>query len=79
MANFLLFGVETGVLLVLVAYLVRFYKDRHVGWDVQIITYISWLLAFAGTLLLPYDISVALIDGERSKPLDAIWKTIYWR
>ena len=30
-----------------------------VTWDVSITVYISWVLGFAGILLLPYDLSVA--------------------
>ncbi len=41
-------------------------------------SYISWILGFAGTLLLPYDISIALVDHEKSSTLMSIWKTIYW-
>lgn len=47
--TFELICAEVFLMLVLVAYLIRYYKNSHVTWDVIVATYISWVLGFAGT------------------------------
>ena len=42
--------------------LIRYYKGHMVTADVTLTVYISWVMGFIGVLLLPYDLSVALID-----------------
>ena len=42
--------------------LIRYYKGNMVTIDVTVSVYISWALGFVGVLLLPYDLSVALIN-----------------
>ena len=43
-------------------WLIRYYKGHMVTADVTLTVYISWVMGFIGVLLLPYDLSVALID-----------------
>ena len=45
----------------------------------QSAVYVSWVMGFAGTLLLPYDLSLAVVTGERITALDNVWACIYWR
>jgi len=42
--------------------LIRYYKGHMVTADVTATVYASWVLGFVGVLLLPYDLSVALVD-----------------
>ena len=42
--------------------LIRYYKGHMVTADVTLTVYVSWVMGFIGVLLLPYDLSVALID-----------------
>ena len=47
--TFELISAEVILMLILVGYLVKYYKNSHVTWDVIIATYVSWVLGFAGT------------------------------
>jgi hypothetical protein len=60
-------------------FLIRYYKGNMVTSDVAIAVYLSWVLGFAGILLLPYDISVAILDDKRITSLEAVWNFVYWR
>jgi hypothetical protein len=51
--------IEFMLLAIVCFFLIRYYKGHMVTWDVSITVYISWVLGFAGILLLPYDLSVA--------------------
>jgi hypothetical protein len=51
--------IELLLLAIVCFFLIRYYKGHMVTWDVSITVYISWVLGFAGILLLPYDLSVA--------------------
>jgi hypothetical protein len=79
MAVFAIIVVESFILFIVTAYLVKSFQSPYGKWDVTTATYISWVLGFAGTLLLPYDISIALVNHESSVTLTAIWDVIYWR
>ncbi len=50
-----------------------------VTWDVSFTVYLSWVLGFAGVLLLPYDLSITIVLGEQSVILKNIWEALYWR
>ena len=41
--------------------LFRYYKGNMVTADVSLTVYVSWVMGFIGVLLLPYDLSIALI------------------
>ena len=60
-------------------FLIRYYKGNMVTSDVAVAVYLSWVLGFAGILLLPYDISVAILDDGRITSLEAVWNFVYWR
>ena len=70
---------EFVVLAVVCFFLIRYYKGNMVTPDVAIAVYLSWVLGFAGILLLPYDISVALVDDKQMDTLNKVWNFIYWR
>jgi hypothetical protein len=67
------------ILAIVCFFLIRYYKGKMVTFDVAAVVYLSWVLGFAGILLLPYDISVAVVDGNKSLTLDHVWNFIYWR
>ena len=60
-------------------FLLRYYAASMVTMDVVIAVYISWVLGFASVLFLPYDLSVAIVDNERSPSLERVWQFVYWR
>lgn len=70
---------EFVVLAIACFFLVRYYKEKSVTIDVAIAVYLSWVLGFAGILLLPYDISVAIVDDHQSTMLIKVWDFVYWR
>lgn len=65
-------------MLLFVAYLVRYYKSSAVTLDVTLVTYVSWALGFAGTILLPFDMAVTLVSDHENFALFPLWQTIYW-
>ena len=67
------------VLAVVCFFLVRYYKSSMVTIDVAITVYFAWVLGFVGILLLPYDVSLAVVDHKHSVQLDRVWKFLYWR
>lgn len=68
------------ILLAIVCFfLLRYFKDPAVTFDVTISVYFSWVLGFVGILLLPYDLSVAIVENTHSTMLAVVWKFIYWR
>jgi hypothetical protein len=81
MAAFQLIVAEVIIMLLLTISLVNYYKSPAVTWDVRIATYISWVLGFAGTILLPFDMAVTLAysDEQQFHTLNSIWRAIYWR
>lgn len=58
--------------------LVRYYAAPTVTIDVLVAVYTVYILGFAGILFLPYDFSVAIVDGEMSPEMLDIWLVIYW-
>jgi hypothetical protein len=77
--SFALLVVEFVLMAALVVYLVRYYKAPIVGRDTEASTLLAWGLGFAGIILLPYDIAVALVNGGHEASLSGLWDTIYWR
>lgn len=51
--------IEFLLLLIVIMALIRYYQGPKVTMDVSITVFLSWVLGFAGILLLPYDLSVA--------------------
>lgn len=74
--------VEFCILAVVCLALLKHYASPIVTADVKMTIWLSWLLGFAGILLLPYDIGVVLLidgrEGTDSGPLQTTWKFIYW-
>jgi hypothetical protein len=64
---------------ILCLFLIRYYKGNMVTADVSLAVYLSWVLGFAGILLLPYDVSYTLVGNVRSRALDEMWRFVYWR
>ena len=71
-AEFILLGV-------LCFFLVRYYAAPMVSFDVIVAVYTVYILGFAGILLLPYDLSVAIVDDSRSTIMQGVWMVVYWR
>ena len=69
---------EFVVLSVACGLLMRYYKSPMVSFDVTTTVYLAWVLGFSGVLLLPYDISLAIVDNTRSDILDIVWQVLYW-
>ena len=67
------------VLALVCFFLIRHFKGNMVTLDVAVAVYLSWVLGFAGILLLPFDISVAVVDSRQSDTLIKVWNFIYWR
>jgi len=73
--------VEFVVVAVVCVLLLRYYKANMVTLDVAAMVFLSWILGFAGILLLPFDISIAVVDGNLAQErhmLDTVWNFIYW-
>lgn len=56
--------VEMAILVVFTAGLLWHYRAKEVPWLVGGYVFVSWLLGFMGTLLLPADIVLTLLNGE---------------
>lgn len=56
--------VEMTLLVAFTGGLVWYYQARDVPLGVSACVFLSWLLGFTGTLLLPADIVLALLNGE---------------
>mmetsp|Transcript_12215 Transcript_12215/g.18316 ORF Transcript_12215/g.18316 Transcript_12215/m.18316 type:complete len:780 (+) Transcript_12215:39-2378(+) len=69
---------ELVVLSLACLFLIRYYKGHMVTADVTATVYASWVMGFVGVLLLPYDLSVALVDSYQSLTLINVWKITYW-
>lgn len=63
-------------------FLIRYYKAENVTKDVICTVFLSWVLGLGGLLLLPYDISNAVISSPNSSSnainLRNAWNFIYW-
>lgn len=57
-------AVEMALLVTFSAGLVWYYRAKEVPWLVGGTVFVSWLLGFMGTLLLPADIVVTLLNGH---------------
>lgn len=77
--SYALIILEFLIMFMVVGYLLRSYKAPAVGKDVVVSTYLAWVLGFAGILLLPYDISVALVEDKMMNSLRLWWDMTYWR
>lgn len=56
--------VEMVLLVAFTAGLLWYYRAKEVPWLVAGCVFISWLLGFMGTLLLPADIVLTLLNGQ---------------
>lgn len=66
------------ILSIVCFFLIRYYKSKFVTFDVSLSVYLCWVFGFAGILLLPYDMSIAIVDDVQSIKLSNIWKSLYW-
>jgi hypothetical protein len=53
---------ELVVLSVACAFILRYFRGHMVTMDVTLSVYASWVLGLVGVMLLPFDLSVALVD-----------------
>jgi hypothetical protein len=75
-----LIAIEFLILSVVCAVLVRHYQAPMVTWDVSCTVYLSWVMGFAGVLLLPFDLSQSIaLDVQFDPALVKVWKVTYWR
>jgi hypothetical protein len=74
-----LIGVEFVVVAIVCALLLRFYQSPLVTPDVSFTVYLSWVLGFAAVLILPYDLSIAVVHQFQSPILEQLWAFVYWR
>ena len=83
MAGIDLVIVEFIILAVVCLVLIRYFSAAVVTYDVAVVVYLSWVLGFAGILLLPYDLSMAIVDTDHGNKLNNylvnVWNFIYWR
>ncbi|CAM9171983.1 unnamed protein product [Sphacelaria rigidula] len=57
-------AVEMALLVTFSAGLLWYYQAKEVPWLVGGTVFVSWLLGFMGTLLLPADIVLTLLNGH---------------
>lgn len=74
-----LIATEFVILSLVCGALIHHYKSPLVTPDVTASVYISWVLGFAAVLLLPYDLSLALVSGNQNESLVHLWAWVYWR
>lgn len=55
--------VEMVLLVAFTVFLVWYYRAPDVPWFVSFCVFLSWLLGFVGTILLPADIVLTLLNG----------------
>lgn len=70
---------EFVVLAIVCILLLRHFTGPDVPLDVTISVYLSWVLGFVGILLIPYDMSIALVEDQHSSMMETVWKFVYWR
>jgi hypothetical protein len=70
---------EFCILAIAIAYMLRHYRSKAVSLDVTVSVYFAWLLGFVGVLLLPLDVSIAVVEDRQSAMLAKVWKFVYWR
>lgn len=56
--------IELAMLVAFTAVLVWYYRAKDVPWALSAVVFLSWFLGFLGTLLLPADIVLTLLNGE---------------
>lgn len=60
-------------------YLLWYYRSPYVSADVCFSVYIAWVFGLASVMLLPYDLSLVLVDAwVTPDQLTTLWKLIYW-
>ncbi len=74
-----LIAIEFVILAVLCGFLVHHYQSPLVTRDVSFTVYISWVFGFSAVLLLPYDLSLAVVNDSQNQTLVDLWSWVYWR
>jgi hypothetical protein len=77
-SSFTLISCEVVLLFIVTWILLRYYKSSSVPVDTIISTYYTWIMSFAGTLLLPFDIAISLTGEDYSDTMLELWNLIYW-
>ena len=77
-SSFTLISCEVVLLFFITWALLRYYKAPTVPTDTIISTYVTWIMSFAGTLLLPFDIAISLTGDDYSDTMLHMWDLIYW-
>jgi len=58
--------------------LLRYYAAAMVSTDIRFTVYLSWILGFIGILILPYDLSNAVVYDNHVNLLSGVWRFVYW-
>lgn len=61
--------------------ILNYFKSKYVSLDVTISVFISWVLGIVGILLLPYDISLSMletVDVSSLRSIEIVWHSVYW-
>ena len=59
--------------------LLVYYRSKNTPlFPTCIIIYLSWLLGFAGILLLPFDLAYSQIKGQPTRWIEDAWTVVYW-
>mmetsp|Transcript_4197 Transcript_4197/g.7745 ORF Transcript_4197/g.7745 Transcript_4197/m.7745 type:complete len:741 (-) Transcript_4197:115-2337(-) len=77
-SSFTLIFCEVVILFAVTWMLLRYYKSPSVPMDTIISTYYTWIMSFAGTLLLPFDIAISLTGEDYTDTMLEMWNVIYW-
>jgi hypothetical protein len=72
-SSFTLISCEVVLLFIVTWVLLRYYKSASVPTDTIISTYYTWILSFAGTLLLPFDIAISLTGKDYRDTMAHLW------
>lgn len=74
-----LVATEFVIVAVICGLLIKYYQSHLVTVDVSITVYISWVLGYSAVLILPYDLSLAVVEEYQSHVLGSLWSVVYWR
>ena len=78
MASVAVIAVEYIASFLMCLYLIFFFKAPSVKLDTVVTVLFTWLCGLAGILLLPYDLSIAIVEERTSPVLEAMWEVVYW-
>ena len=57
---------------------IRYFQSSLVQIDVSVTVFVAWVFGLTGTLLLPYDLALAVNGESVSSSLKDMWLFSYW-